>query len=192
MSMPAASRADIRVYSGDSVLAQTSSTPSSRIRQAALFGSIAACARYGSAYVRVDDVGASASASSASPSSRATTACSPDSSKPQVLGQQLGGAPPLGVAVVPLDVQGAQPALRVVERLADHGDALVDRDDRGHAWLGERRAVVDRGDRRAEPRRVEHDRGQHPGHAHVDRELGGAEDLGTRVDSQPSFGPIRL
>ena len=43
--MPAASEAEIRAYSGDSVLTQTASTPSSRIRHAALFGSIAAWAR---------------------------------------------------------------------------------------------------------------------------------------------------
>jgi len=33
--------------------------------------------------------------------------------QPDVLGQELGGAAPLGVGVVPLHVQGAQPALRV-------------------------------------------------------------------------------
>ena len=85
--------------------------------------------------------------------------------QPQVLGQQLGGAPPLGVRVVPLDDQRAQPTLRVGDRLGDDGDALLDRDDRDHPGLGQRRLVVDRGDRGAEPRRVEHDRGQHPGEA---------------------------
>ena len=57
--MPPAADADILVNSGDSVLAHTSSTPSSRIRHAALFGSIVAWARYGSVYVPSMTVGAS-------------------------------------------------------------------------------------------------------------------------------------
>ena len=80
-----------------------------------------------------------------------------------MLGEQLGGAAPLGVRVVPLHDQGAQSALRVGEGLGDDGDALVDRDDRGHPGLGQRRLVIDRGDRGAEPRRVQHHRRQHPG-----------------------------
>ena len=74
--------------------------------------------------------------------------------QPQVLGQQLVGAPPLGVRVVPFDDESPQPALRVGDRLGHDSDALVDRDDRGHAGLRERRGVIDRGSRGAEPRRV--------------------------------------
>ena len=109
--------------------------------------------------------------------------------QPDVLGQQLGGAPPLGVRVVPLHDQRTQSALRVGDGLGDDGDALVDRDDRGHPGLGERRLVIDRGDRGAEPRRVQHHRRQHPGEAQVDRETGGAENLRYGVDPQPPFAP---
>ena len=107
--------------------------------------------------------------------------------QPDVLGLQLGGAAPLSVGVVPLHGQGAQPALRVRERVADHGDAGIDRHHRANARLGQRRLIGDRYGPRAEPRRVEHDGGQHSGDGHVDREASGAEDLRHRVDAQPSF-----
>ena len=82
--------------------------------------------------------------------------------QPHVLGEQLCGAPTLGVRVIPLHDQRAKSSLRVGEGLGDHGDALLDRDDGRDAGLGERRLVIYRGDRGAEPRRVQHDRGQHP------------------------------
>ena len=59
-----------------------------------------------------------------------------------MLGEQLGRAAALGVAVVPLDGQRAQPALGVGERLAGDGDALLDRNDRDDASLGQRRPIV--------------------------------------------------
>lgn len=74
--------------------------------------------------------------------------------QPDVLCEQLWGAPPLGVRVIPLDRQSTKSALRVGEGLGDDGDTLGNRDDRGHPGLGECRLVIDRGSRGAEPRRV--------------------------------------
>ena len=112
--------------------------------------------------------------------------------EPPVLGQQLLRAAPLGVAVVPVHPQRAQAPLRVVERLADHRDALLDRDHRGDAGLGQRRAVIDRGGHGAELGRVQHHRGQHPGQGDVDGEPGLPEDLPRGVDPEPALGPDEL
>jgi hypothetical protein len=62
-----------------------------------------------------------------------------------VLGQQLLRAAALGVRVVPLQGQGAHPTLGVRNRLADHRHTLLDRHDRGDAWLRQRRLVIDGG-----------------------------------------------
>ena len=109
-----------------------------------------------------------------------------------MLGEQLVRAAPLGVAVVPVHPQRAQAPLGVVERLADDRDALLDRDHRGDAGLGERRAVIDRGGHGAELGRVQHHRGQHPGQGDVDGEPGVPEDLPRGVDPEPALGPDEL
>jgi hypothetical protein len=62
---------------------------------------------------------------------------------------------------------------------------LLDRDDRDHARLSQRRLVVDGGDRRPEPCGVKHDGGHHPGETHVDRETGTTKDLAGGIDAQP-------
>jgi hypothetical protein len=57
------------------------------------------------------------------------------------------------------------------------------------AGLGQRGLVVHRSDLGTEPWGVEHDCGQHPGGADVDREASRPEDLRHGVDAQPSFAP---
>jgi len=112
--------------------------------------------------------------------------------QPNVLCQQLWGAPALGVRIVPLHRQSTDSALRVGDGLGDDGDALGNRDDGSQAGLGDCRLVIDRGNRGAEPRWMQHDRRQHPREALIDREMGGTENLRHGVDSQPPFAPDQL
>ena len=112
--------------------------------------------------------------------------------QPPVLGQQFLRATPLGVLLVPVHPQRAQAPLRVIECLADDGDALIDRDHRGDAGLGQRGAVIDRGRRGAELGGMQHHRGQHPGQGDVDGEPRRAEDLPRRVDPEPALSPDQL
>ncbi len=150
-----------------------------------MFGSIGACARYGSTYV-------ASTVAAALGQGLVDVAVVPRGhgllarlEQPEVLREQVGGAAPLGVRVVPLHDQRPQSTLRVGDGLGNDRDALVDRDDRGHARFGERRLVIDRRDRGAEPRRVKHQRCQHLREAEIDRERGGTENLRDRIDPQP-------
>ena len=130
--------------------------------------------------------------SSTSPSCRATTACSPDSTSRRCSASSSSELRRSAFCSSQSTSQREQAPLRVVERLADYRDALLDRDHRGDAGHGERRAVVDRGGRGAELGRVQHHRGQHPGQGDVDGEPGLAEDLPGRVDPERALAADEL
>ena len=107
-------------------------------------------------------------------------------------GAELFGTAALGVGIIPGDDQSLESAMGVGERFADDGDAIVDRYHRDDTGLAQGGAVVDRGRLRAEPRRVEHDRREHPGRRDVDRELRLAEDLVGGIDAQTSLASDQL
>src|SRR5258706_15744075 len=81
-----------------------------------------------------------------------------------MLSEDLFGTASLRVAVVPADVQGLQPAMRVVEGLADNSNAFLDRHDRDDARHIKGGSVVDRAGGPTKSRRGEGPpRGKTPG-----------------------------
>ena len=107
------------------------------MRHAALFGSIVAWARYGTAYVASMTVGASAITSSALPSSRATTACSPDSNKRMCSASSSAELRRSASESSHSTVRAPSARAASIERLSDDCDAFVDHNDCGHPGLGQ-------------------------------------------------------
>ena len=143
-------------------------------------------------YVASTVEAASARARSTSPSSRAVTAFSPDSSSRRCSASSSAVLRRSAFVSSHSTTRARSPRCASATVSATTATPSSIGTTAVTPGLGERRLVIDRGDRGAEPRRVQHNRRQHPWEAQVDRELGGAENLRDGVDAQPPLAPDQL